>query len=391
MRKLSFIMILLFCATLTYAQKGKVAQASSYFASGKLDEAKRLIDEAITHESCVNFDKAYFTKGQIYQGIFESPLKEYKSLDPQALNKAWEAFQKVIELDVKNKYTKRLATQYQNLVIDFTNQAIEYYGAENYKGALASFKRVLEIENSPILTEEAPAKIDTAVIFNAGIAAQKAGEFAEAEKFYKEALKYDYEPARTYAFLANALKEQGKEEEALTYLHKGYELFPENSFMLVELINYYLMGGQPEKAEVYLDAAIKQDPKNASFYRAKGTLYEKMEQKDKAIEMYQKTLELDPKDFTALFNSTNLKLAKVVEYHKQVDNIIDVNEYNKEITKVLDQFEALIADFEKALSLRPDDKNTMLVLKELYFRVRDRDPKYQQAYDDMQAKLGNAQ
>ena len=284
-----------------------------------------------------------------------------------------------------------MATQYQNLVVDFTNQAVEYYGAENYKGALASFKRVLEIENSPILTEEAPAKIDTAVIFNAGIAAQKAGEFAEAEKFYKEALKYDYEPARTYAFLANALKEQGKEEEALTYLHKGYELFPENSFMLVELINYYLMGGQPEKAEVYLDAAIKQDPKNASFYRAKGTLYEKMEQKDKAIEMYQKTLELDPKDFTALFNSTNLKLAKVVEYHKQVDNIIDVNEYNKEIAKVLDQFEGLIPDFEKALSLRPDDKNTVLVLKELYFRVRDRDPKYQQAYDDMQAKLGNAQ
>ena len=34
MRKLSFIMILLFCATLTYAQKGKVAHESSYFASG---------------------------------------------------------------------------------------------------------------------------------------------------------------------------------------------------------------------------------------------------------------------------------------------------------------------------------------------------------------------
>ena len=29
MRKLSFIMILLFCATFTYAQKGKVTQASS--------------------------------------------------------------------------------------------------------------------------------------------------------------------------------------------------------------------------------------------------------------------------------------------------------------------------------------------------------------------------
>ena len=113
MRKLSFIMILLFCATLTYAQKGKVTQAISYFTSGKLDQAKKLIDEAITHEACVNWDKAYFTKGQIYQAIFESQNKDYKKLDSDALNKAWEAYQKVIELDVKKKYDKKLETQYR--------------------------------------------------------------------------------------------------------------------------------------------------------------------------------------------------------------------------------------------------------------------------------------
>jgi Tfp pilus assembly protein PilF len=59
MRKLSFIMILLFCATFTYAQKGKVTQAISYLTSGKLDQAKKLIDEAMGHESCVAWDKAY--------------------------------------------------------------------------------------------------------------------------------------------------------------------------------------------------------------------------------------------------------------------------------------------------------------------------------------------
>ena len=81
--------------------------------------------------------------------------------------------------------------------------------------------------------------------------------------------------------LSNVLKQQGKNEEALEYLHKGYEQYPDNAYMLVELINHYLLGGEPEKAEVYLDAAIKQDPKNASFYRAKGTLYEKTERPHK--------------------------------------------------------------------------------------------------------------
>lgn len=41
MKKLSFIMILLFCATFTYAQKGKVTQAISYFTSGKLESGKK--------------------------------------------------------------------------------------------------------------------------------------------------------------------------------------------------------------------------------------------------------------------------------------------------------------------------------------------------------------
>jgi len=380
-------MILLFCATFTYAQKGKVVQATSYLTSGKLDEAKKLIDEAIQHEACVNFDKAYFTKGQIYQAIFESPLKDYKKLDPNALDVAWDAYQKVIELDVKNKYTKKLETQYKNLIIDYTNKAVEYYNAEDFKNALQAFKRVLEIEHSPIITQNNPATVDTAVIFNAGVAAQRAGELADAEKFYKETLKYDYEPARTYAMLANVLKEQGKEEEAVKYLHKGYELYPDNSYMLVELINYYLLGGEPEKAEVYLDAAIKQDPENASFYRAKGTLYEKMQQPGKAEEMYRKALEVDPKDFLAQYNLGNIKLTEVINFHKKVLDIEDVNEYNKELEKVYSGYASVIPYFERALELNPTEKNTMSTLKELYFKLRNTDPAYQQKYDDIKAKI----
>lgn len=391
MRKLSFIMILLFCATFTYAQKGKVTQAVSYFTSGKLDQAKKLIDEAMEHESCVSWDKAYFTKGQIYQAIFESPSADYKKLDKNALNVAWAAYQKVVELDEKQKYPQKLETQYTNLAVDFTNQAVEYYNANNFKDALTAFKRVLEIQNSPIMTVDKPAKIDTAVIFNAGVAAQKGGNMPEAEKFYKETLKYNYEPARTYPMLASVLKEQGKEEEAVKYLHKGYELYPDNSYVLVELINYYLMGGEPEKAETYLDAAIKQDPKNASFYRAKGTLYEKMKEPKKAEEMYTKALELDPQDFLAQYNLGNIKLLEVIDFHKKVQDIVDVDEYNKQVGEVYNRYETVVPFFEKALELKPGEKNTMSTLKEIYFRLRNKDSKYQQKYDDVKKKLEEAQ
>lgn len=377
-------MILLFCASFTYAQKGKVTQAISYFTSGKLDEAKKLIDEAIVHESCVDFDKAYFVKGQIYQAIFESPLKDYKKLDPNALDVAWDAYQKVIELDVKKKYTKKLQTQYNNLIIDYTNKAVEFYNAESFKEALAAFKKVLAVETSEIVNSQS---VDTAVLFNAGVSAQRAGIYDEAEKYYKESLKHNYEPARTYAMLANVLKEQGKVEESISYLHKGYELFPNDPYMLVELINYYLLGGEPEKAEVYLDAAIKQDPKNGSFYRAKGTLYEKMKEPVRAEEMYVKALEVDPKDFLAQYNLGNIKLTTIIEFHKKVQDIIDVNEYNKELEKVYAGYASVIPYFEKARELNPTERNTLSTLKELYFKLRNNDPSYMTKYEEVKAIL----
>jgi len=252
---------------------------------------------------------------------------------------------------------------------------------------LASFKRVLEIKSSPILTANGEVSIDTAVIYNAGLCAQQAEEYADAEKFLKESIKLNYEPAQSYAMLSNVLKQQGKTDEALEYLHKGYEQYPDNAYMLVELINHYLLGGEPEKAEVYLDAAIKQDPKNASFYRAKGTLYEKTERPAQAEEMYVKALELDPKDFLAQYNLGNIKLTEAINFHKKVQDIVDVNEYNKELEKVYIAYESVIPYFEKALELSPDEKNTLVTLRELYFKLRNQKPEYQQRYDEIKQKL----
>ena len=388
MRKLTFIVIMVFCATCMYAQKGKVNQAEFSYKSGKLDEAKKIIDEAITHEACVNDSKSHLVRGQIYQGIFESPLPDYKKLDPNALDVAYESYQKAIELDDTGKIGKKLKTPYNNLIIDFTNKAVDCYNSEDYKGALEAFKRVLEIEASPITEYKG---VDTVVIFNAGISAQRAQEFAQAEKYYREVLKYDYESARTYAMLANVLKEQGKEEEAVKFLHKGYELYPNDPVMLVELINYYLLGGEPEKAEKYLDAAIQQDPTNPSFYRAKGSLFEKMDEPEKAAEMYEKALSIDPQDFLSQYNLGTVKLNAVIKFHEQVNNITDADEYNKSILQVYDGYESVIPYFEKAHEVNPTERNTMEMLKQLYFRLRNNKPEYQQKYDAIKAQLDAAE
>ena len=59
-------------------------------------------------------------RGQIYQAIFETQDENYKKLSKDPLSVAWDSYQKVIQLDDKNKFEKDLKTQYANLVIDFT-------------------------------------------------------------------------------------------------------------------------------------------------------------------------------------------------------------------------------------------------------------------------------
>ena len=413
MRKLTFIIALLLCANVSFAQMGKVTSAVSCYTQGKLDKAKELIDEAIGHEKCVNNPKAHFVRGQIYQGIFESQDENYKKLSADPLPIVWESYQKVIQLDEKKKFEKDLKAQFANLVIDFTNQGIVCYNcgtaaedAKNaeaakadFQAALDNFKRTLDINASPYGTQ----KVDTAVIYNAGVAAHKAGQVDEAMEFYKKSLELGYEANRIYAMLASIYlgrsrdaKENGDtitakaiQEEAVKYLQEGHKLFPNDEYMLIELINYYLQGDTPGKAEEFLDAAIRLEPNKPDYYRAKGSLYEKINEPEKAEQMYIKTLELAPNDFFAQYNLGNIHLNRVIEDHKIVQEIVDVKEYNAELAKIMDKYEAVVPYFERALELQPNDKNTLTTLKELYYRLQASKKQYQSKYDQTVEKLNN--
>lgn len=385
MRKLSFILVMLLCVASVSAQKSKVTGAQNYLTSGKLDKAKEAIDEGIQHEKCVAYAKAYLVKGKVYQGIFESPLPAYKELAKKPLDVAYDAYIKALELDAKGKMLKPVKAQMTNMIPNYTNAAVELYNGGDYPGALAAFERVLEIEAMDMFKEN--PVIDTAVIFNAGMTAQKADKFDKAIKYYKQSIEYNYGGAKSYANLSNVLKSAGNEEEAVKYLHKGFELFPNDSWMLVELINYYMLGGEPQKADDYLNKAIELDPTNGSFYRAKGTLYEKTSEFDKADAMYQKALELDPNDFTSQYNLGLLKLNAAIARHKVANEIMDAKKYNAEIKLVYAEYETVIPYFEKVLEMKPDEKNSMITLKELYFKLRNENEAYLAKYNEVKAKL----
>ena len=122
----------------------------------------------------------------------------------------------------------------------------------------------------------------------------------------------------------------------------------------------------------YLDMAIQQDPENASFYFALGTLYDKLGNLEDSKKCYEKAIELKEDYFDAYYNLGALYFNRGV---KQVDvaNAVPANEperYEAEKAKADVEFKKAIPYMEKAHECNPKDRYTLESLKALYYRQK---------------------
>lgn len=376
-----------------FAQKGKVASAQSYSESGKLDKALTTINFTIDKSNpkspkSIGWPRTWEVRGNIYRALYSTKDANFKALDTDPLSKALESYKKAVELDVKKRYVKSVKIQLTLLNNDLMDQAIKAYEAKDFDKATTSFEQVLELENLPIMQADNPS-IDTAIIFNAGLAAYNGKNWEKAVKYYSKAAKLGYSGARSYALLAEAYVKMGNNEKQIEALQEGFLKYPEDSNLLFGMINYYLSKSKDAtKAMEYVDMAIKKDPNNASIHFAKGTLLEKLEMPDEAIKAYLKAVEVKPDYFDAYYNIGAVYFNKGVKFYGELQNIstTDVEKYEAVMGKGQGEFKKSIPYLEKALEVDPSNKETMETLKSLFYRLNMMDK-----YKEMNEKIKNAQ
>lgn len=377
MKRTTILFVLLFAVTCVFAQKGKVTSALSFKETGKLDKAVASIEEAIDAsnpktEGSISWPRTWEVRGEIYQAVFQTKDENFKKLNSDPLTVAYESYMKALTLDDKDKFSKSVKIKLTLLISDLTNQAVAAFNEENYEKALKSFEQVIGIEQTPVFKADDPAAVDTVIIFNAGLAAFNAQNYDKAIQYYKEAAKYKYSGARTYQLISSSYLLKKDTLGALNTLQEGLKEYPSNGTILVEVINIYLNANKVDEALKYLDIAIQQDPKNASYFFAKGTLFDKLQKTDEAAESYLKAIEYKEDYFDAYYNLGALYYNKGV---KQIDvaNAIPSNQpekYEEEKNKADIEFKKAIPYMEKAHEVNPTDKFTMESLKTLYYRLK---------------------
>ena len=170
-----------------YAQPSKRTSAYNYLGYGELDNAKTAIDDASQHEATINDAKTWYFRGQIYHAIYQSKEEKYKSLDPQALQKAVEAYIKCVDLDKKKDYTDDITSRMRIAENQMMNEGIGAYNKQQYGNALSFFDLSYTLSKHPLVD-----KLDTQAAYNAALVAEKIENWDKAKSLWEECIRTGY-------------------------------------------------------------------------------------------------------------------------------------------------------------------------------------------------------
>lgn len=106
--------------------------------------------------------------------------------------------------------------------------------AKNYAEAYKNFEAYLKAVNFK----------DEAYVYNTAVAATKVKKYAEAVKYFDMAIQGKYKVASSYLGKAKALQAEKKDDEMLATLQEGMKVSPGNSKLETMFASYYMKQGQ---------------------------------------------------------------------------------------------------------------------------------------------------
>ncbi len=427
MKRISFLfLVLITCLASSYAQvsinykslEDKLAKSNAAIQDEKkavlaktwLDRAKTLQEIADVHSQYLragmsaNEAKIYFKEPKemktypdgreeyVYERFtltFEGGNLRYwtetQPILPTALDDAAAAYKKAKELDVENKLEKKIVEGYKALREIHNKVALNYFYQKDYVSSYKSFDNYIKLGEIKGVSNT----IDTVVIYYTGVTAQSAKMYDEAILYYNKAKELKYKDPLLYASLKECYLAKGDSAAALTSLQEGLKIFPKSVEILTELINYYLVAGEADKALDYLQKAKEQDPTNKSYYFAEGTLLDKMGRVDDAVGAYKKAISMDSTYFDAYFNLGVLYFNHAIKLTEAANNEPDNKKYIEKKKIADDEFQKVIPYMEKAYQLaanapvsndpnvnkaqQENKKSTLETLKTLYYRLKMND------------------
>lgn len=375
-----------------------------------------------------NRKKLYFVNGVL------DHWEQTEFIDKEALKKSAEALLKAVELDKKGSLKEKSTTKDLNELVknSIINEAITKYQEKDYDNAY----KLMNYGYKLCLLPKHPS--DTAysskqIQYFEGLIAYNSKKYDLAKKHLEKSIKDNYQAGLSYHYLADSYAKSGNNDKFISIVKEGFEKYPDEEQLIIDLINYYMQKNQEEKAVEYIDIAIQKNPDNPSYYSAKAAIFdnktdsitkmynkfmdeayefkknafrnrnnaklkaEYLKKRDdvlvkatdqfklffeniaKANELYKKSLEINPKFFNAAYNIGRLYLKQSDFKAKHSDWLLkvyinkDFNKAGKFETASKENLKTAAQKFEEALKIKPDDRDLLMVLGRIYYKLHDKE------------------
>lgn len=405
MRKLVLLTVLILGVSAQgFAQKGAVAAAEYELTADKanLEKAKEKIDEAVLHEKSMDYPRTYIVKNKVYTALYKKS-KEKDEANPKSeyLYEALDAIQKAEALDEKGnskgkgkgKYKDEIGKELTLFRVELLNDGVAAYNKKDYSAATKGFINVLEVDSMDAyiaLQENQVASVDTAVLFNAAIAAYYDEQHDVAVDLLEKVAEMGYSEDTPYLMLYTTYRDQQDTVNMVRALKEGFIQYPENSVFINDLVIYYINSGKMEEGMEYINKALEMDPSNSGFWFAKGTFLDKQGNTEEAVECYERVLDsaTDEEDiYNANFNIGVIYYNQAVEVYEEANQIEDYNKYKAKVKEGNEAMKVVLPYFEKCYELKPNDMGTLNNMSSVYYRLSKDNSEMQKKYEKISSEI----
>ena len=417
MKKQILLVGILMLSTLAFAQKKEIKKAEKLVKSGDISEAIGMVTAAEGLIANADTD----LKAQFYVVKGEAYLADAGTNNFQKMKTAADAFAAAEKLEV-GKFKSRLDIGKQNLRVALVNSAINdqnksdykmaaeklyisymtskkdtsdlYYAAGNavngkdYSTALGYYKELLDMGYTGIRQEFVATDIETGKVIafpdkgerDLGIISQK---YADPKDRQTESVKGDILQKVTLIYIS-----QGENEKALELMKEARAANPDDISLVRSEADIAYKMGDMEKYTSLMNEVIKSDPTNPELYYNLGVGAAQLDQNEKALEYYRKSLELKPGYALAEINIAAILLkgeaAMVEEMNGLGTSAADDRRYEELKTKRKELYLEVLPLLESAIKTKTDNLELVRTLMNLYSQLGQDDK-----FKAMKAKLAD--
>ncbi len=414
MRKALLMAALVLISAGCMAQKSNVNKAKSLILSEDpdYDQARQLIGAALANEETKDQANTWFVAGligyqqdvqanrmaligqaidqdKIGQGIMESYdywIKADQIAMTPTLDKKG---REVVDTKTRNNIAKKMFEYYQNQ--EFVKYGVYLNEQRDFKGAYNVFMRHLTMRDLPMMQDEKLlAQMPKDTIYQqyeyyAALFAIQAKLHPEAIAVLEDMKSGDFEAVAINQFLYQEYMEEVKDTaNAVRVLQDAMVRFPQEPWFLQNLINYYIFSKQEGKAIEYLIQAIEREPNVAEYHLIKGNLDANQGNNDVALADYDRALEINPQLAEAYAGKGRVFYNQAGKIIEDATYIQDAKAYKAALNNASEKLKESLPFFEKALEVAPENREYMVILKGIYYRLHMDDK-----YEAMQDKLNN--